>query len=240
MSHPQDHCPPEPANPDSVEALYPSGSRPADRLLKLSTVCSFGQTPNAITGALCQLLQYQFADPRNIRSATVRRMVAREGAWRQGNPDNAIFIESIQNWVPELTQSRPAIIIKDGDWNLERKGIGNQLGDDYETGEEAFGAFWYGSHSLFAIGGPGAGGETKALAGEVAKILLQWGQHFANTLELHRFTLVKLGALASLEEAPEHYVCPLDVAYVVSENWTTQIEAPRLKRIEFRPNDMDL
>jgi hypothetical protein len=229
-----------PANPPDIESLYPAGAVPEVRLRKLSSLASLGMSPALMTGALVQILQQYFADARNVRNAKLRAIIEREGPWREANELNGIYIESIQNWRPELTQQRPAVIIKDGDWLFERMGIGNQMGESFSTGEQFYGGFWNGSHTVFAIGGPGAGGETKALGIEIAKALVHFAQLIANQLELHRFGLVKLGALASLKEAPEHYVMPIDVAYVSNENWSTQEEAPRLKRIEFRPSSMGL
>jgi hypothetical protein len=231
-------CPPEPPNPPEIEALYPDGTVPEERFRRLPAVCSFGDSPILITGALCQTFQQLFADPLNIRSWIVRKMMEREGPWRADSDDAGIYIESIANWRPELTQSRPAIIIKGGDWTFARQGIGNQLGADVETGERFFAGFWSGSHTIFVIGKEG--GETQAISGEVVKNLLHFSENIAAMLELHRFTVARWGGLAELEESPEHYVVPIDVAYVLEERWSTQIEAPRLKRIEFRPRQLGL
>lgn len=218
--------------------MFPAGAVPENRIHKLSSICSFGDTPLVVGGALVQILQQHFADTDNLESARLRAIITREGPWREGNLDNGIYIESIQNWRPELTQTRPAIIVRDGDWQWQRMGIGNQEGVEEDTGKAFFSGFWFGAHSVFAIGKDG--GEVKIIAGEIAKTLLRFGQFIADQLEMHRFTVVRWGALASLEEAPEHYASPIDLAYVINEAWTTQIEAPRLKRIDFRPRQMGL
>lgn len=225
-------------NPDDILAIYPSGSVPEVRTGPVSALCSYGITPQVMTGALVQLFRQYFADANNVRSHTLREFVIREGLWHTENADRGLYIDDIANWNPELTQSRPAIIIKDGDWTYRSVGIGDRAGADFVSGEEYFSGYWYGSHSVFSIGAQGP--ETKLLAIECARALLYFKQTVANQLELHRFALVKLGAAAPLKEATERYIVPIDVAYVVNETWTVQREAPRLKRLEFSATQLGL
>lgn len=218
------------SNPPSVEALFPEETDPQVRLGKLSALCSLGYTPLIITGAIRQLLLQHFVDPDNIRNANLRRYLEREGAW-SGDVTTGIYIEGIGRWRPELTEARPAIVIKEGSWKNQRVGIKDLSGSDYRDGRQSFSSFWHGSHAIFALGGQGA--ETQILATEIAKLLVWFGSEIADEFGLFRFLVTEIGELAAVQEATENYVVPVSVAYVAEERWELQLEAPRLKRIIF-------
>lgn len=204
---------------------------PQTRVPKLSSLCSFGLTQLVMTGALRQVFCQHFADPENLISESLRTTMRREGAWREG-PESGLQIESLGRWRPELTEARPGIIIKSGEWTWLRVGIGDQAGADLRSGRRSFGGFWQGTHTIFALGNEGA--ETQVLAAEVAKVLLWFGPVIADQLCLQRFLIVSIGELAALEESTENYVVPINIGYVAPEEWFLQDDAPRLKRIEFR------
>jgi hypothetical protein len=198
--------------------------------MKLSALCSFGQTPRMLTGVIRQILTQHFADPDQISDAHLREFLEREGAWSPGL-DSGIYIESIARWRPELTEARPAIIIKEGDWVWRRVGIGDFSGADPRDGRRYFAGLWKGTHTVFAIGNEGA--ETQILAAEFAKLLAWYGPIITDQMNLHRWMVIKIGALSALKEATENYVVPVDIAYVAEEAWSLQEDAPRLKRIVF-------
>ena len=224
---------PTAANPTSVMALFPDGSSPEERMQKLSALCSFGHTQLVMTGAIRQILMQHFVDPQNVLSASLRAYLEREGAWT-ADTDTGLMIESIDKWRPELTEARPAVVIKEGDWDWMRMGIGDYTGVDPRDGTQFFAGYWKGTHTIFALGNKGA--ETRILASEIAKLLLWFQRVILDQLGLHRFIVVKIGALHALKEATENYVVPVVVAYVAEELWSIQVEAPRLKHIVFDPD----
>lgn len=219
------------SNPNlGVEDLYPPGTIPADRVLKLSALCSFGQTPRMVTGMIRQVLLQHFVDTSQIIDNHLREFLTREGTWSSG-PDSGIYIESVARWRPELTEARPAIVIKENDWVWQRVGIGDLSGVDSRSGRRDFAGLWHGTHTIFAIGNEGA--ETQILAAEIAKLLVWYGPIITDQMNLHRWKVVKIGALNALKEATENYIVPIDVAYVAEEAWSLQVDAPRLKQIVF-------
>lgn len=223
-------------NPNSaVEDLYPDGTVPEERLDKLSAICSFGHTPRLMTGIIRQILLQVFVDENNIRNAHLRNYLRRNGVWSEG-VDSGIYIESLLRWRPELTESRPALVIKEGDWDWMRVGIGDRAGVDWRSGRQSGLGYWKGTHTVFAIGGEGP--ETQLLGAEVAKLLLWYGQTIVDQMNLHRYVPLQLGAPRALQEATENYVVPVSVAYVAEERWSTQVDAPRLKRIVFDTDDL--
>jgi len=183
-----------------------------------------------LTGVIRQILAQHFADPNQITNDHLRAFLERHGVWSPGL-DSGIYIESLDRWRPELTEARPAIVIKEGDWTWRRVGIGDFAGVDVRSGQEFYSGLWNGTHTIFAIGNEGA--ETKILSVEVAKLLTYYGPTITDQMSLDRWMVVKLGALNSLKESTENYIVPIDVAYVAAESWSLQVDAPRLKRIVF-------
>jgi len=221
----------EDANPPEIEALFPEGTVPEVRFCKPSSLRSFGFTPLVVTGAIRQTLLQHFADPNQVISASLRAYLTREGAWTAG-VDTGLYIEALSEWRPELTEARPALIIKENDWTWTRLGIGDRAGADFRSGTEFFGGMWSGSHTVFALGKEGA--ETQILASEVAKTLLWYADKLESSFDLHRLLPTQIGALSALEESTEHYVVPITIAVAAWESWSLTEEAPRLKEIEFR------
>jgi len=182
-----------------------------------------------------QILMQHYCDPDHVEDVRLREYLEENGAWTPGT-DTGLYIESLARWRPELTEMRPAIVIKEGDWTWRRVGIGEQAGIDGRTGMMRYAGLWNGSHTLFALGGEGA--ETQTLAVETAKILLYLSQLIVDELGLHRFMPVKIGTLQPLKESTENYVVPVSFAYVAEESWTIQPDAPRLKRIVFDVDEL--
>jgi len=226
-------CPPDPTcgvtdgNPD----IYPPGTTPEKRFFKPSALCSFGNTPRLMTGIIKQIFMQHFADVNQVINGNLRDFLKRNGVWSSGS-DSGLYIEALDVWKPEDTEKRPAILIKEGDWTYDRRGIGDMAGgQQWRDGVSFYAGFWKGSHTMFVIGNEGA--ETQLLAMEVAKLLLMYSPVIMDQMELHRFVMLKIGALSALKEATENYVVPVSVAYVSEETWSLQEDAPRLKKIVF-------
>lgn len=224
-----------PSPNSGVDELYPDGTAPEVRLDKLSAICSFGHTPRMMTGIFRQILLQNFVDAENVRNAHLRRYLQTNGVWSPG-PESGLYIESLLKWRPELTEARPALVIKEGDWEWMRVGIGDRAGGDWRSGKQSFMGYWKGTHTVFAIGNEGA--ETQILAAEVAKLLLWYGNLIADQMSLHRFVPIGIGAPAALQESTENYVVPVSFAYVAEEQWSTIEDAPRLKRIVFNIDEL--
>jgi hypothetical protein len=221
-------------NPLEVEALFPNGSAPQPRFSRASALCSIGNTPLIITGALRQLLLQHFADSENLISATLREYLTTEGVWQENG--NSLLIEAITRFDVSHLGTRPALIIKDNAWQWQRVGIGNLAAVDAITGTHYYAGLWTGSHTVFVISQQAA--ETQQIAVEVMRLLLYYGAQIQEDFNLQRFQVTEVGALSALKESREHYVVPISVQYVASEGWFIEQEAPRLKRIVFKASEM--
>lgn len=218
-----------------VAGLYPTGTVPEDRIERLSSLCSFGQTPRMITAMLRQILLQHFVDANNVRDPYLRQYLLDNGVW-SADEETGLYIESLSRWRPELTEARPAVVIQGHAWRWRRVGIGNFSGERWRTGEMCYAGLWQGSHTVFAIGNEGA--ETQTLAAEIAKLLLNFGPLIIDQMSLHDFQVLEIGELSALKEATENYVSPVNMAYVAEEAWSLQVDAPRLKRIVFNTEDI--
>lgn len=222
-------------NPDDVEALYPEGSVTENRVSSVSALCSFGVRPRAVTGMIRQILVQHFCDPDNLEDAGLRARFKAGHGWRN-DEHTGILIESNTRWRPELTEKRPAIIIKRNDWQWQRVTIGDQAGDDWRDGFMQFLGFWLGTSTLFALAQEG--GEAETLGAEVSRVLLHCGALIVHELSLHRFVPVSVGAVHRVKEATQNYAVPVTFAYAAEEAWELQPLAPRLKRFVFRASEV--
>lgn len=227
-----------PENSPEIEALFPEGSRPENRTGTVSSLCSTGTRPHAMTGFFRQFLIDHFVDPENIADPRIRRRLKDIGAWQDSEQgaESGILIESHAKWQPNTSMQRPSLIIKRNAWNWDRVLPGDSDGDDYVTGDQFFMGFWRGSHTVFAIAQEGA--EAEILATEVMQFFLRFGPTVVEQMNLHRFVPVGMDALHQVQEVADHYVVPVTVAYVAEEKWKIETWAPRLKRISFKTSDL--
>lgn len=222
-------------NPDDVERLFPAGSSPENRFDTVSALCSIGMRPHVMTGFLKHVLMQHFVDPDNIQEILLRTRFKEVGGWK-ADESTGIYIESVTRWRPELTEMRPALLVKRNEWKWDRVTIGGKAGSEYVEGAEHFHGFWQGSHTIFAIGNKAA--EVELLAAEVGRFLVWASPTITEQMDLHRFIPVSVGGLAVVEESTKNYAVPITFAYVAEENWTLTPLAPRLQRFEFKRSDL--
>lgn len=232
-----------PENDPEVEALFPSDTQPENRTLQVSSICSYGTRPHAMTGFLRAFLTDHFCDPENTDDERIRRRLTDIGAWKpsetrpgEETQKGGILIEPLTKWVPTESMQRQSLIIKRNSWNWDRVIIGDSDGDEFETGTETFMGFWRGSHTVFAIAQHGA--EAEILATEVMRFMQRFGPAIVEQMNLHRFVPVGMDELHQIEEVADHYVVPVTVAYAAEERWSLTPWAPRLKRFTLRTSDL--
>lgn len=230
-----------PENSPEVEAQFPDGSQPENRVDKVSALCSYGMRPHVMTGLLRQLLMGHFTDPQHIEEPRVRRQIEMLNQW-QPEPEveqptrRGILIESITRWVPNSADKRPALLIKRNSWTWLKQTIGDRLESNPYTGKNSYFGFWQGSHTIYCMSGTGA--ETEFLAAEVVKFLILFSPLIRSQLELHKFFVSEVGGVGEVQEVVQGYAVPVTVTYVAEENWSIQPYVPRLKRIVFKASDL--
>jgi hypothetical protein len=175
-----------------------------------------------MTGLMRLLLTDHYRSADNIEHAAFRNR------WWRDDVQTGIAIEDATVWRPELSDKRPAIIIRRNTWKSIKVAIDNLSGTT-PTGFDEHTKLWRGSHTLFCIAKEGA--EAEILAAETYRYLLHFGPVFRKYFNLMMFELVEVGGLSELEEATERYAVPITVAYGWGETWVLQLLSPRLKHI---------
>jgi len=192
---------------------------------QLDSLCALLPRPIIMTGVFRDVLSRHFVSPDYIESPDLRHLI-----WRAGE-DTGILIESIHRWRPELTEHRPAVIVKRNAYSNTRRGFGDRRqGPPADIdGFAHYITFWTGSHTLFCIGGSGA--QAEILGSEVQREFTQFGPELARALDLKRIQVTEIGAVAELEEAQANYVVPVTVGYTYEERWIVRPQVPRLNKI---------
>jgi hypothetical protein len=192
---------------------------------RYSSLCSLLGRPLIMTGLFRDILIRHFAASAYIEEPDLRHLI-----WKTGEDTN-ILIESVYRWRPELTEHRPAVLVKRNAYQNQRRGIGDRRqgapADRY--GHDKFTTLWVGSHTLFCVGGSGA--QAELLGSEVQRELTQFGPAIAAVTGLLRLQVTQIGAVAELEEAQENWVVPVTVGYGYEESWEIRPQALRLSRV---------
>ena len=190
----------------------------------VSSLCHVLARPIVLTGMFRDILVRHF-QPDNVEEPALRHLV-----WRKDLTTN-ILIESIHRWRPQLTEARPAVIIKRNAYSNRRVGIGDRMqGNPADRrGNPHQATYWVGSHTLFCIGGSGA--QAELLATEVQREFTEFGMPIQRSMGLHRFQVMEVGEIGELEESTENFVVPVTIGYVYEQRWIVLQQAPRLSSV---------
>ena len=188
-----------------------------------SALCHTGWAPIILQGLFRDILIRHFSEANHIEMPDLRKLI-----WRE-DPPTGILIESVQRWRGDLTEKRPAILIKRNAFKNLRAVIGDLTGTD-EEGTDNYVTFWVGSHTLFCIHGTGA--SVDILATEVQRELTQFAPVYVKLLGLHKFQVTQVGEISELEEATENFVVPITVGWAYEETWSLTPEALRMMAID--------
>jgi hypothetical protein len=161
---------------------------------------------------------------------TIENPILKKKTWSKDYRITNIAIEKSNEWTPQLTETRPGIIIKRGTWTKVRLGINDRMMGFSPTGQREFANYWQGTHTFFCI--DSEAGAADVLGAEVFRELNQNGNQLEVELDMKRWTVAEIGATGRLKEAANKYVVPVSVAYMLEEAWIVQIESPLFKRVD--------
>lgn len=227
-------------NPIETLALYPDNTAPENRIPDISFLCNAGQSPLLVSGILREVLINHFSDTQNLISPKLRKVFSGGGYFEESPsgapPYSPLFVDTLDRWKPTHSESRLAIVLKEGDWTYQQLGWDGLAYTDLRTGTKSYAGLWGGTHTAFVLAAES--GVAKILATEVAKLFLWQSQEIIKTMNFVEFKLTKLGATYRLHESHTSYVVPVDVSYIVGESWEASQDAPRLKQIKFSANGL--
>lgn len=220
MVTPASWCPPAPSPEEDFQTL-------------ISSLCKIGWRPILITGLIRDLLVRHFSTADHIEDSDLKQFL-----WRP-DEQTGILVESVYRWRPELTEKRPAILIKRNAYRNQTLGI-NDVASLTQTGHRVMTTSWVGSHTVFCLSRTAAGADI--LATEVQRELTRFSLPLKQYLGLLDWRVVEVGEPAEAEESKTTYVVPVSVAWSYLENWVTYEQAPWLRRINLeillRPDEV--
>ena len=195
-------------------------------------ICELGPRPLVVTGWLKVWLEGHFFTLSQIEDQ--HSTALRKALWTTNCDTTGIAIESVTKWTPELTEKRPAVIIKRNSWRHVRLGIDDRMFFTVDKDwQNRYTNLWQGSHTLFCIAGDGA--ETELLSAEVFRELNEFGPIIRKILNLMRFEVMEVGEITKLKQnARENFVVPITVAYAYREEWMVRQEGPKFKRLDLK------
>jgi hypothetical protein len=177
-------------------------------------LCGSGFRANKMTGILLLWLTQHFSNTDYIVEPGVKNRI-----WTTNPETSKIQILAHDDWKPQTTEQRPALLVKRNEQKFVRYGIDNRLmggGPPYETRRIHVSAM-QGSHTVFCIAGEG--GEAEQLAAEVSQDLMKFAPIVREWLNMLRVELVSIGKMSKLEEGSENFAVPIDIAYAYLEEW---------------------
>jgi len=186
-------------------------------------ICHYGWGPILLTGMLRDWLTRHFT-PQNVEDVDLRKLVWQEAA------SSGIMIESVWRWRPDMTEKRPAVLVKRNAMKNQRFAIADRQGSDKE-GNDHYQTFWLGSHTLFCLHQTGAACEI--LATEVQREFTQHAPYLIKYLHLHKFQVTEVGPVSEVEEAAQNYVVPVTIGWAYIEKWKLALDALPLKAVDF-------
>lgn len=191
----------------------------------VSSLCSTLPRPLILTGLLREILTRHFAERPTIEDPALANLI-----WASGELTK-VLIEAVHTRVPQLTELRPAILIKRNALQNVRLGIAdlNQGPPADRHGQRRYNTFWVGSHTIFCMAHAGAQVET--LATEVVRELHHFHPVIRESALLHRFEIREVGPISELEESRETFVVPVTVAYAYQDTWVVSQEVPTLRSL---------
>lgn len=193
-------------------------------------LCDEGWRPLSLTSLILYVVRSHFSDANNIKAP-----VLQDKLWTMGT-DTGILVESIGRWRPQLTEKRPAVIVKRNALKVLRQGINDRmmLGTGIDQARSTYATLVQGSHTLFCLAGESA--EAEVLGAEVYQELLQFAPAIRSAMSLHRFQVVDISELTLIEEATENFAVMITVAYVFEEAWEIVSMSPKMAGVTTSTN----
>jgi hypothetical protein len=200
---------------------------PEDRTDPASSLCSYGPRPLLLTGILRLLLTDHFSSAANFEHDQLALYQA-ERVWTADESTTAIRIEDALTWTPEISGLKPAIIIKQNDYDVLHLGLADVSGTTPQGFTEHT-VLWKGSHTLFCLSKEGA--EAVILGQEVGRYLLHFGNVFRKEFKLHSWKVMQMGAPAKIKELPGKFGVPVTVSICYEDSWILHQHTPLLKTL---------
>jgi hypothetical protein len=189
-----------------------------------------------LANAMVTWMRYHFSDASRIGITQIRNRIWTSVTDRpsQQAPNSPINIGLVEEWSPADGGRRPAILVRDDDWQVQPFSIDARLqGTVPFDGVDSFVSFWTGTLTLFGISPLPQ--EAKLLRREVMIELVENASIIRQEFSLQRFVVVGAGKLFRVKEARDHYASPVTVGFAIEHDWSLVTQAPYLKSVGYEP-----
>lgn len=210
--------------PESSNTTCPDGQ------VLPSAVCSRHMNSRWLRGIILKTLQTHFYFPNHLITPEAARLVG--NGWR-ADETTGVLIASTSNWKPELTQKRPAVLVRSGDTeSLPPRTYNHAVESDVMTGEREFTKHKQTVLTCVCLGREED--EADVLAHEVDILLDYNALEFQDAFALERFEIQTVTAAKQHPEWREHFAAMVPVLVGFARSYSLTPDAPRFKRLKFR------
>jgi hypothetical protein len=211
-----------------------------------SSLCTTGKNPLNLTGIILWVLRRHFSKESYIQNASLQGYIwaaqpANTNAQVSGSDILIESVEKVAGQPEQYVQQRPALLVKRNRLAPTKLGFGDRYMRASQPGldcrrsckdyaldtDDRYEVLLVGSHTVFCVAG--TGGEAEALGTESFFELVEFTQLIRKDMDLSRFQIQELGAVAKLEESKEHFVVPIVAMYSYFHTWHLKLEAPEMK-----------
>lgn len=169
--------------------------------------------PTDFTAVLLTLLTNYFSSPDNILHPALKDYIY--------TPDDnsRIIIQASGLWNPRSGDTRPAILVSRGPWQVQPPSLG--MGLIQGTSPETYLAEYVGVHNIICIGKTPAAADL--LGGEVLHFIVQILPYLRSRLPVAHITVNGLSEPKPLDEGRIHYAVTIPIQYAFDIRWSMQI-----------------
>lgn len=191
-----------------------------------SSLDSTGLRPSVITGVLLRWLQWHFCRADNIRDSSLKSYL-----WTDDETTKMWILPNFK-YDPKLAESRPMILVQDGDMTTKEFGIdharsahldeaGNFKGDSYQV-------ILTGKHAVHCVSREPM--EASRIAEEAFFRMLEYHELILREFRFGEFRVAGLSGLAKKDGAADEYFRTIQVLWSFGHMWTMVSEAPVFKK----------
>ena len=209
----------------------PTWTEPDNIETKCENSLFFTRNPYMLTGLFVQWSRTLFKSPDNIMNEQLKDYV-----WDEDYQASRITIDPSYKHDSKAERRRPAVYIKRGAVSHSTPGMKGGLqtphiDDDGFFRGKYMSSILTGSHVFQCIGDTEA--EAENIANEVFHHLMLYGEGLKEASGLGSFWVAGLGETQEADGGKEYWVCPVNVTWSYTFNWTLDREAPILKEIGY-------
>lgn len=204
-----------PANDQIPQVVEPGPDSPCQHI---------AATTLFLTGIILDILRRHFSDPRRIVIPELRQL-----RWTEGE-DTRLLIESMERWRPELTEHRPAILVREGEYRQSKLIMGAMHPPNLDGSLDHM-VLWQGNHACVCLGA--SSGQARLLAHEVADELTQFGPLYRRQFHLQDWQVIGISSMAPLPEAERVRGITVSLGLGYQQLWSIHQQAVTLRKLTF-------